>query len=52
LATLAHEYQHLLQFGKYYRSEQDDIEPTWLDEGLAEISSDLTGFRPAGRARE
>lgn len=50
-ATLAHEYQHLLQFGKYYRSEQDDIEPTWLDEGLAEISSDLTGFGPqVGRA--
>lgn len=50
-ATLAHEYQHLLQFGKYYRSEQDDIEPTWLDEGLAEISSDLTGFGPqTGRA--
>lgn len=50
-ATLAHEYQHLLQFGKYYRSEQEDIEPTWLDEGLAEVSSDLTGFGPqTGRA--
>ncbi len=51
LSTLAHEYQHLLQFGKYYRGEQSDIEPTWLDEGLAEISSDLTGFGPqVGRA--
>lgn len=45
-ATLAHEYQHLLQFGKYYRGEQDDIEPTWIDEGMSEVSSDLTGFGP------
>ena len=45
-ATLAHEYQHLLQFGKYYRGEQNDVEPTWIDEGLSEVSSDLTGFGP------
>lgn len=45
-ATLAHEYQHLLQFGKYYRGDQDDIEPTWVDEGLSEVASDLTGFGP------
>ncbi len=45
-ATLAHEYQHLLQFGKYYKGDQDDIEPTWIDEGLSEVSSDLTGFGP------
>ncbi|GAB4428827.1 MAG: hypothetical protein OHK0011_11040 [Turneriella sp.] len=45
-ATLAHEYQHLLQFGKYYKGEQNDIEPTWIDEGLSEVSSDLTGFGP------
>jgi hypothetical protein len=51
LATLAHEYQHLLQFGKYYRGEQNDTEPTWIDEGLSEVSSDLTGFGPQiGRA--
>jgi hypothetical protein len=50
-ATLAHEYQHLLQFGKYYRGEQSDVEPAWVDEGLAEVSSDLTGFGPqTGRA--
>lgn len=50
-ATLAHEYQHLLQFGKYYRGEQNDVEPPWVDEGLAEVSSDLTGFGPqTGRA--
>lgn len=45
-STLAHEYQHLLQFGKYYKGDQDDIEPTWIDEGLSEVSSDLTGFGP------
>ncbi len=45
-ATLAHEYQHLLQFGKYYRGDQNDTEPTWIDEGLSEVSSDLTGFGP------
>lgn len=51
-ATLAHEYQHLLQFGKYYRGEQSDIEPTWIDEGLSEVTSDLTGFGPQrGRAQ-
>lgn len=50
-ATVAHEYQHLLQFGKYYTGEQGDIEPAWVDEGLAEISSDLAGFGPQlGRA--
>ncbi|MBX3721405.1 MAG: hypothetical protein KF713_06160 [Turneriella sp.] len=50
-ATLAHEYQHLLQFGKYYRGDQNDVEPPWVDEGLAEVSSDLTGYGPqTGRA--
>ncbi len=50
-ATLAHEYQHLLQFGKYFRREQLDPEPTWVDEGLSEIASDLTGYGPqVGRA--
>lgn len=51
LATLAHEYQHLLQFGKYLRNPDLDIEPRWVDEGLAEVSSDLTGYGPqTGRA--
>gem|GEM_PF-2109284 len=50
-ATLAHEYQHLLQFGRYYKGVQTDIEPAWVDEGLAEVTSDLTGFGPqTGRA--
>ena len=44
-ATAAHEYQHLLQFSKSYR-EGIALEPAWIDEGLAEISSDLTGFGP------
>jgi hypothetical protein len=50
-ATLAHEYQHLLQFSKARRENQSDYEAIWVDEGLAEISSDLTGFGPqTGRA--
>ena len=44
-ATAAHEYQHLLQFSKSYR-EGIALEPAWVDEGLAEITSDLTGFGP------
>ncbi|MCX7632994.1 MAG: hypothetical protein N2Z22_06665 [Turneriella sp.] len=46
LATLAHEYQHLLHFSKFFRGEQAEPEPIWLDEGLSEIASDLTGFGP------
>ncbi|MDW8305601.1 MAG: hypothetical protein RML34_00855 [Leptospiraceae bacterium] len=44
LATLAHEYQHLLQFSHNYRYNSD--EEKWVDEGLSEIASDLTGYGP------
>jgi len=51
-ATMGHEYQHLLQFGKYFRGEQSETEPTWVDEGLAEVTADLVGFGPqVGRAQ-
>lgn len=47
-ATLAHEYQHLLQFSRASRraSGHDSLvfKDTWITEGLAEVSSDLAGF--------
>lgn len=43
-ATLAHEYQHLLQFTNNYPNGV--VEETWVDEGLAEVMSDITGFGP------
>jgi len=50
-STLAHEYQHLLQFAKYFDSPDAELEPRWVDEGLAEVSSDITDFGPqTGRA--
>ncbi|HRP68369.1 MAG TPA: hypothetical protein PLY93_02435 [Turneriella sp.] len=50
-ATIAHEYQHLLQFGTYFRGEKENFEPPWVDEGMAEVMADLTGYGPQlGRA--
>lgn len=37
-ATFAHEYQHLLE---YY---QDDLEHTWLNEGLSDYAQTLVGY--------
>jgi hypothetical protein len=45
LATMAHEYQHLLQFSYRYR-QQLSQEYTWLDEGISEVSSDISGYGP------
>lgn len=44
LSTVAHEYQHLLQFSHNFTFDHD--EDAWVDEGLSEISSDLTGYGP------
>jgi len=44
LATVAHEYQHLLQFTN--NVSHGVAEEPWVDEGLAEIMSDVTGFGP------
>lgn len=44
MSTLAHEYQHLLQFSQNYRTNSN--EATWVDEGLSEIASDLAGYGP------
>lgn len=41
LATLAHEYQHLIRF--QYGEGYDD---TWIDEGTSEAASDITGYGP------
>ena len=38
LATLAHEFQHLIQFNT------DDSEDVWLDEGLSMYAEKLTGY--------
>ena len=40
-ATLAHEFQHLIHWGR------DPDEETWIDEGLAGYAEDLVGFPEA-----
>lgn len=44
LSTLAHEYQHLLHFSHDY--DNAVFEERWVNEGLSELASDLTGFGP------
>lgn len=45
-ATLAHEYQHLLQD----LTDPDELEDVWVDEGLADYAQTLSGYaRPARR---
>ena len=39
LATLAHEFQHLVHWN------QDASEDTWVNEGLSELASSVAGFR-------
>ena len=36
--TIAHEYEHLIHFDK------DPDEPSWVDEGLADLSGNLAGY--------
>ncbi len=47
-ATLAHEYQHVLHFARDYNANPDNVqvESTWVNEGLSEVASDITGFGP------
>ena len=48
LGTIAHEYQHLINASRrMFVNNADDFEATWLDEGLAHISEELTFFRSA-----
>jgi hypothetical protein len=53
IATLAHEYQHLINASRrmYVNTGATDFEATWLDEGLAHVAEELlffarTGLRP------
>ena len=43
-STLAHEYQHLLQYS--YNLKNNLTKATWLMEALAEIASDIAVFSP------
>jgi hypothetical protein len=38
LATLAHEYEHMIQW------QNDSSESTWLDEGLAQLAERIAGY--------
>ena len=49
IRTLAHENQHLVNFGRrlYVNNAQTDEEP-WLNEGLSDIAEELVFYRAAG----
>lgn len=44
--TLAHEFQHMVNFNQNVLSEKNDYMPTWLDEGLAEAAEQVYEGRP------
>lgn len=49
IATLAHEYQHLINAGRRaYVNDADDFETVWLNEGLSHLAEELLYFRAAG----
>lgn len=44
LATIAHEYQHLIRFPPMIQiNTSDDI---WINEGTSEVASDISGYGP------
>jgi hypothetical protein len=43
LAVLAHEFQHMIFFHERDRAK-DPEQPTWLNEGLAEMSAEVNGY--------
>jgi hypothetical protein len=46
IATLAHEFQHLINAGRrMYVNNADDFEATWLNEGLSHIAEELLFYR-------
>jgi len=51
IGTLAHENQHLVNFGRrlYVNNAYTDEEP-WLNEGLSDIAEELVFYRAAGLA--
>ncbi|RME92671.1 MAG: hypothetical protein D6767_02655 [Candidatus Hydrogenedentota bacterium] len=50
LATMAHEYQHMLHFEHdyeyYLQNTSAKFEETWVNEGLSEVASDIAGYGP------
>lgn len=42
--TIAHEYQHLINFTAKVLVNGSDQEEVWLDEGLATFAEDITGY--------
>ena len=49
IATLAHEFQHLISASRrVYVNNSDDFETIWLDEGMSHIAEELTYLRIAG----
>jgi hypothetical protein len=48
-AIIAHEFQHLINSSRrIYVNNANDLEDTWLDEGLAHIAEELLFYREAG----
>jgi hypothetical protein len=51
-ATIAHEFQHLINFNQKSLQRQDEDDPpteeVWLNEALSHLAEDLTGFSEDG----
>lgn len=43
-ATLAHEFQHLINYNQKHLLRTSDPEDTWINEGLSKTAEDLVGF--------
>ncbi len=50
IATLGHEYQHLINASRrmYVNMDATDFETTWLDEGLSHIAEELLFYAKSG----
>jgi len=52
IATLGHEYQHLINASRrmYVNTDATDFEVTWLDEGLSHVAEELLFYAETGLA--
>jgi len=52
IATLGHEYQHLINASRrmYVNTDATDFEVTWLDEGLSHVAEELVFYAETGLA--
>ena len=52
IATLGHEYQHLINASRrmYVNADATDFEVTWLDEGLSHVAEELVFYAETGLA--